>query len=76
MYMGDWENQRERILAHSLGRSMHRDFSMNLGNWLKTLQFPFWYMLGNAGFQGVDEGRTARTVTRSMLKKARIGMTN
>lgn len=31
LYMGNWENQRERTLAHSLGRSMHRDFSVNLG---------------------------------------------
>lgn len=32
LYMGDWENQRERMLAHTLVRSlMHRDFSVNLG---------------------------------------------
>lgn len=45
-------------------------------NWLQAQQFPFWCTLDNPGFQGVDEGSTARIVTRSMLKKARISMTN
>lgn len=37
---------------------------------------PILVYAGQSWFQGVDEGRTARTVTRSMLKKARIRMTN
>lgn len=45
-------------------------------NLLQALQFPFSCMLGNPGFQGVDEDRTARTVIRSILEKARISMTN
>lgn len=45
-------------------------------NWLQAQQFPFWCMLDNPGFQGADEGRTARIVTRIMFKKARISTTN
>lgn len=31
LYVGDWENQRGRTVAHSLGRFVHRGFLVNLG---------------------------------------------
>ena len=72
-YMGDWENQRGRTVAHSLGRSMHRGLlrepRKGWENWLQAQQFPLWCTLCNPGFEGVDVGRTARIANRSMLKK-------
>lgn len=34
--MGNWENQRGGMVAHSLGRSVHRSFATDLGQAGKT----------------------------------------
>lgn len=46
-YVVDWENQRGRMVAHTLGRSVHRDFFVNLGKARKTGCKP------NSSYSGV-----------------------